>query len=375
MAASIVRKCLGIIRHPVVKKFLQSQSPQCRKTLRTGLHQRSLFSFFEKLKHLRSNIEDLPYSHVTPAEVSPIRNVPEHIIRPEYVRTGTIPPVSRYVNFLEKGDIPAMRDVCAIARKILNVAAAELKVGVTTDYIDEVIHETCISYNAYPSTLLYRSYPKSVCTSVNNVMCHGIPDSRPLVDGDIINVDFTAFYNGFHGDLSETYCIGNVDETGRKLVDVARRCRDEAIKKCGPLQKLNVIGNTIHKVASEAGFVVSPSFLGHGIGRLFHCQPSIYHHANMYPELMQPGMAFTIEPVIVEGIDKPYIDDDQWTVMSKYNHRSAQFEHTILITDTGLEVLTRDVNKEINIEDGENDGTIETLEVEKAQKCDSWQFK
>ncbi|XP_071963032.1 methionine aminopeptidase 1D, mitochondrial-like isoform X2 [Antedon mediterranea] len=294
------------------------------------MYVKTFFNLFRS-KSLKTSIDQLPYNYVTPAKVSPIRLVPKHIMRPDYVKSGLIPPASRDVDFLEEKDMNSMRHVCRLARQILNVAASELKVGVTTDYIDEVIHETCISFNAYPSTLLYQEYPKSVCTSVNNVMCHGIPDSRQLQDGDIINVDFTAFYNGFHGDLSETYCIGNVDETGRKLVDVARKCRDEAITKCGPHQLLSEIGNTIHKVASKSGFVVSPSFLGHGIGRAFHCQPSIYHNANEDVEVMKPGMSFTIEPVIVEGEDNPYIDDDQWTVMSKHNYsyRIKRYIHAL----------------------------------------------
>uniref|UniRef100_A0A6I8NB24 Methionine aminopeptidase n=1 Tax=Ornithorhynchus anatinus TaxID=9258 RepID=A0A6I8NB24_ORNAN len=164
----------------------------------------------------------------------------------------------------------------------------------TTEEIDSLVHQEIITHNAYPSPLGYGGFPKSVCTSVNNVLCHGIPDSRPLQDGDIINIDVTVYYNGYHGDTSETFLVGNVDKYGKKLVEVARRCRDEAIAACRAGAPFSVIGNTISRITYQNGLQVCPHFVGHGIGSYFHGHPEIWHHANDSDLLMEEGMAFTI---------------------------------------------------------------------------------
>ncbi|XP_065493376.1 methionine aminopeptidase 1D, mitochondrial isoform X2 [Caloenas nicobarica] len=211
----------------------------------------------------------------------------------------------------------------------------------TTEEIDSIVHHEIIRQNAYPSPLGYGGFPKSVCTSVNNVVCHGVPDSRPLQDGDIINIDVTVYYNGYHGDTSETFLVGNVDKSGQKLVEVARKCRDEAIAACRPGAPFSVIGNTISSVARRGGFQVCPSFVGHGIGSYFHGHPEVWHHANDSDLLMEEGMAFTIEPIIMEGSPEFKILKDKWTAISVDNKRSAQFEHTIVITSEGAEILSK----------------------------------
>ncbi|XP_028605509.1 methionine aminopeptidase 1D, mitochondrial isoform X3 [Podarcis muralis] len=215
------------------------------------------------------------------------------------------------------------------------------KVGMTTEEIDCLVHHEIIRQDAYPSPLGYGNFPKSVCTSVNNVACHGIPDSRPLQDGDIINIDVTVYFNGYHGDTSETILVGNVDESGQKLVEVARKCRDEAIAACRPGAPFSVIGNTISHIARQNDLRVCPYFVGHGIGSYFHGHPEVWHHENESDLLMQEGMAFTIEPILMEGSYEFKILKDKWTAVSVDNKRSAQFEHTVVITSRGAEILTQ----------------------------------
>uniref|UniRef100_A0A182PEC6 Methionine aminopeptidase n=1 Tax=Anopheles epiroticus TaxID=199890 RepID=A0A182PEC6_9DIPT len=212
--------------------------------------------------------------------------------------------------------------------------------GVTTDEIDAFVHQEAIKANAYPSPLRYLGFPKSVCTSVNNVACHGIPDDRKLLDGDIINIDITVFFNGYHGDCSRTVLIGEVDERGKYLVESTERCLAEAILCCGPGQPICVIGKSIDKFAKRKKLTVMPAFAGHGIGSYFHGPPNILHFDNDFPGVMIPGMTFTIEPVLTLGTSEAEILEDTWTAVSTDNARSAQFEHTVLITSEGCEVLT-----------------------------------
>ncbi|KAK2143226.1 hypothetical protein LSH36_863g00029 [Paralvinella palmiformis] len=280
---------------------------------------------------------------VSPGNVSPARLVPDTIQRPPYISR----PLIRVLRFRKRQpeiksaeQIKGMRDSCRLARDILEAAGQFAKEGITTDAIDEFVHEMAISHNAYPSPLNYKGFPKSVCTSVNNVGCHGIPDDRPLEAGDIINIDVTVYLNGYHGDTSSTFLIGDVDEEGQKLVSAARQCRDLAIQICGPGQPLFNIGDNISKVASSLGYQVVPDFCGHGIGDYFHGPPTIVHVVNNVSGKMQEGMTFTIEPVISEGGVEFTVLDDGWTSISKDNSRSAQFEHTILITGNGAEILT-----------------------------------
>ncbi|CAO2597101.1 Methionine aminopeptidase 1D, mitochondrial [Lemmus lemmus] len=300
---------------------------------RSGSQQRRNFFFWRQ--------RDLSHNVVSPAAVSPAHPVPEHIKKPDYVTTGVVPDWGDSIEVKTEDQIRGLREACQLARHILLLAGKSLKVDMTTEEIDALVHREIISHDAYPSPLGYGRFPKSVCTSVNNVLCHGIPDSRPLQDGDIINIDVTVYYNGYHGDTSETFLVGNVDECGKKLVEVARRCRDEAIAACRAGAPFSVIGNTISRITHQHGLQVCPHFVGHGIGSYFHGHPEIWHHANDNDLPMEEGMAFTIEPIITEGSPEFKVMEDEWTVVSLDNQRSAQFEHTVLITARGVEILTK----------------------------------
>ncbi|KNC75236.1 methionine aminopeptidase, type I, partial [Sphaeroforma arctica JP610] len=200
--------------------------------------------------------------------------------------------------------------------------------GTTTDEIDRKLHNLVIQHNAYPSPLNYMGFQKSICTSINNIQVHGVPDTRMLESGDIINIDISVYVNGFHGDLSETVCVGKVNDTGRKL---------RATKRI----YLSSIDSTVVPIASEAGFTISENFVGHGIGREFHTPPNVLHHKNRESKMeMKVGMVFTIEPILCEGSPEMSILEDGWTAISRDGGRSAQFEHTVAITENGVEVLT-----------------------------------
>ena len=215
------------------------------------------------------------------------RVVPEHIQKPDYALDG-IPKSeqklrgSTVISTLTSDEIEKMRRACALGRHVLNKAAAALRVGITTDEIDKIVHEETIRHGAYPSPLNYHGFPKSCCTSVNEVICHGIPDRRPLEDGDIVNLDVTVYLDGFHGDLNGTYCVGTVDEAGKKLIQSARECLDEAIKMCKPGVRYRELGDTIQAVAKRYGHSVTRTYCGHGIHRLFHCLPNVPHYASTF---------------------------------------------------------------------------------------------
>ncbi|XP_034412376.1 methionine aminopeptidase 1D, mitochondrial isoform X2 [Cyclopterus lumpus] len=260
---------------------------------------------------------------VRPATVRPAYAVPKHIVQPDYVSHRLVPEWPDYIEIKNQEQIEGLARACQLARQVLLLAGRSLRVGMTTDEIDFIVHQETIKHSAYPSPLRYGGFPKSVCTSVNNVVCHGIPDSRPLEDGDIINVDVT------------------VDEVGQRLVETARRCRDEAIAACKPGAQLCVIGNTISEIAHASGFKVCPYFIGHGIGSDFHCHPEIWHHANDNDMIMDEGMSFTIEPILLEGSAEFRILKDKWTAVSADDQRSAQFEHTVVITSDGVDILTK----------------------------------
>lgn len=211
----------------------------------------------------------------------------------------------------------------------------------TTDDIDAIVYDEAIKNAAYPSPLRYAHFPKSVCTSVNNIACHGIPDDRKLEEGDIINIDVTVYLNKYHGDTSKTFLVGNVDERGKYLVHHNERALEEAIKVCKPGQPFNVIGSTISKYANEVDLRVVPAFIGHGIGSFFHGPPEIYHFENdIDVGVMQPGMTFTIEPIFSLGTHEIELWPDAWTTSTIDGSRTSQFEHTILITEDGCEILT-----------------------------------
>ncbi|XP_041975150.1 methionine aminopeptidase 1D, mitochondrial isoform X2 [Aricia agestis] len=280
------------------------------------------------------------YEKVLPHYTTPSRTVPEHIERPDYIvkQNPYAPKTPEVKNDVQ---IAGMKESCAVASSILNKLHPYIKPGATTDDIDELVHNFSIEADAYPSPLHYKGFPKSVCTSVNNVAVHGIPDLRPLLSGDIINVDITVYYKGYHGDCSKTFLVGDVDDRGLQLVNVTEECLDQAIKLCGPDVPFCEIGFRIYQHAKTNGLSVLPAFVGHGIGSYFHGPPEIHHTLNRYPGLMKPGMTFTIEPVLSHGSVHTVMLDDGWTIITEDGSRTAQVEHTVLITENGAEILTK----------------------------------
>ncbi|RZF37129.1 hypothetical protein LSTR_LSTR015319 [Laodelphax striatellus] len=275
------------------------------------------------------------YDIVKLGNVSPIRRVPSNVKEPEFfVKKPTFPDLK------STEEIKLMRRSCKLASYILETVGDSIKVGMTTDEIDEKVHNMAIENGAYPSPLNYKGFPKSCCTSVNNVACHGIPDDRQLVDGDIINLDVTVCLDGFHGDCSATYLVGNVDSPGIHLVNITYEALHAAISACGPKQNFTIIGQIVEDIAVQNKLDVISCFTGHGIGRYFHGPPDIYHCYNDYGGQMEIGMTFTIEPILTQGRDEVIILEDGWTAMTTDNARTAQWEHTILITEDGCEILT-----------------------------------
>jgi methionyl aminopeptidase len=283
----------------------------------------------------------LTYASVAPGVVSARRPVPASIERPEYVdRPAPARDTGSEVKDAET--VERMRVAGRVAAQAMAAAAAVIAPGVTTDEIDRVGHEFLLDHGAYPSTLGYKGFPKSLCTSVNEVVCHGIPDDRRLEDGDIVNIDITAYLGGVHGDTDATYLCGDVDEESRLLVDRTREAMMRGIKAAIPGREINVIGRVIQSYARRFGYGVVRDFTGHGIGRTFHSGLVIPHYdaAPSYSTLIEPGMTFTIEPMLNLGTPEWEMWDDGWTVVTADRRRSAQFEHTILITETGNEILT-----------------------------------
>jgi methionyl aminopeptidase len=279
-------------------------------------------------------------SPVVPGHISPERPVPASIPRPEYV--GRRAPARFTGSEIKDADtIERMRNAGRLAGRALAEVAAHIAPGVTTDELDRIGHEFLCDHRAYPSTLGYRGFPKSLCTSVNEVVCHGIPDSTVVRDGDIINIDITAFLDGVHGDTDATYLVGDVDEESKLLVERTQEALRRGIKVVAPGRQINVIGRVIESYAKRFGYGVVREFTGHGIGTWFHSGLVIPHFDDPNATtVMEPGMTFTIEPMLNLGTHEWNMWDDGWTVVTKDGRRSAQFEHTILVTDTGAEILT-----------------------------------
>ncbi|KAI9472684.1 Methionine aminopeptidase 1 [Coemansia sp. RSA 989] len=280
--------------------------------------------------------------------LTPKRYVPEDIPRPDYAERSDGMSIQErtygnaQMSSVSGEDLETMRRVCKLGREVLDIAARAIKVGVTTDEIDRVVHEATIARKAYPSPLNYYNFPKSVCTSVNEVVCHGIPDQRKLEDGDILNIDISLYKDGFHADLNKTYFVGNVSEESKKLVKTTRECLQKAIDICKPGTKYRELGAQIEKHARANGFSVVRTYCGHGVGKMFHSAPNVPHYAsNRAIGVMKPGHVFTIEPMINAGSYDDQTWRDGWTAVTVDGKRSAQFEHVVLITETGHEVLTR----------------------------------
>ncbi len=279
-------------------------------------------------------------SVVAAATVSARREVPAHVPRPEYVDK---PAPARFTGSEVKDaeTIAKMRVAGRLAAQARDLVGSHVEPGVTTDELDRIGHEFLCDHGAYPSTLGYRGFPKSLCSSVNEVVCHGIPDSRRIEDGDIVNIDITAFLDGVHGDTNATFLAGDVDEESRLLVERTREALERGIRAVKPGRRINVIGRVIESYAKRFGYGVVREFTGHGIGSAFHSGLIVPHYDDaMYDDVIEVGMTFTIEPMLNLGTQEWEMWDDNWTVVTKDGRRSAQFEHTLLVNPDGAEVLT-----------------------------------
>ena len=279
-------------------------------------------------------------TRVEPYPVSPLRTVPSSIQRPEYVGR---PAPKRYTgaHVQSAETIEKMRVAGKIAAQAMYEAATHIAPGVTTDELDRVAHEFMCDHGAYPSALDYRGFPKSICTSVNEVICHGIPDARPLEEGDLVKIDVTAFKDGVHGDNCATFGCGHLDDASRLLMERTKTAMERAIKAVVPGREINVIGRVIESYASRFGYGVVRDYTGHGVHTAFHSGLTILHYDEpRLTTVMEPGMTFTIEPMLTLGDDHSHVWDDDWTVVTNDSSRVAQFEQTLVVTETGAEVLT-----------------------------------
>ena len=288
----------------------------------------------------RSNLPDPPSPPVTAGLVSPLRTVRAGVERPDYAATGE--PSARASRAIRTPDeIEAMRIAGRVAADALIEVGRHVRPGVTTDELDRIGHEAMVDAGSYPSTLNYRGFPKSLCTSVNEIVCHGIPDSRRLADGDIVNVDVTAYIGGVHGDTSCTFLVGDVDEGSADLVVRTRAAMHAGIAVVRPQARVYEIGRAIEASVAPYGYGVVREFIGHGIGDQFHTSLQIPHYYDPRNDtVLLPGMTFTVEPMINVGSNRLDMWDDGWTVSTRDLQRSAQFEHTVLVTDDGFELLT-----------------------------------
>jgi methionyl aminopeptidase len=274
-----------------------------------------------------------------------VREVPAEIERPPYVTAGRVDRQRSPRLVRTPDEIERMRRTGRAAREVLEYAMSLAVPGVTTEEIDAKVHAKVIELNAYPSPLMYggpdNPYPKSLCTSVNEVICHGIPDDSVLRDGDIVNLDITIFREGVHGDCSETVMVGEVDEQSRKLVEVTRECLHRGIAAVRPGLPISVVGKAIEDHATANGFGVVRAFVGHGIGTEFHTEPNVLHYYDPSARfVIEEGMTFTIEPMITVGNWRHRMWDDGWTAVTSDLQRTAQFEHTLLVRSDRAEILT-----------------------------------
>jgi methionyl aminopeptidase len=278
--------------------------------------------------------------HIRAGRVGPPRAVPADIPRPHYAETGV--PVRRAEPHVRPPEvIERMRRAGRAAADVLQTVGAAIAPGVTTDELDALCHEECIRRGGYPSPLNYGAFPKSLCTSVNEVICHGIPDDRALIDGDIVNLDVTIFLDGVHGDTNATFPVGTIDQGSEDLIRVTRECLDRGITAVSPGRPIRDIGRAIQAHAEAHGYGVVRAFVGHGIGEQFHTDLQIPHYDDpRATTIIEPGMTFTIEPMITMGAWQHQLWSDGWTAVTIDRRRTAQFEHTLLVNDDGAEILT-----------------------------------
>ena len=272
---------------------------------------------------------------------TPIRKVPKDIERPEYAWKDDVQENIGEPYVQDAETIEKMRESSKIAANALAVAGAAVKPGVTTDEIDRVAHEYMLDHGAYPSTLGYRGFPKSCCVSLNEIVCHGIPDTTVIEDGDIVNIDVTAYKNGVHGDTNATFLAGDVSQEHKDLVQRTYEAMMRGIKVAKPGREINVIGRVIESYAKRFGYNVVTDFTGHGVGPTFHNGLVVLHYdSDAYRDILEPGMTLTIEPMINLGALPYDIWDNGWTVQNRDGKFTAQFEHTLVITEDGNEILT-----------------------------------
>ena len=278
--------------------------------------------------------------HLIPGRLSPMRTVPASIARPEYVGRPAPTPNADGDRYTPE-EVERIRAAGRIAAGAIEAAASVIRPGVTTDELDRIAHEYVVAHGAYPSTLGYRGYPKSSCTSVNEVICHGIPDDTVLEDGDLVNIDVTAYLDGYHGDLNHTFLVGDAGDEATLLVERTREALARAIRTVAPGRQVNVIGRAIEAYAKRFGYGVVRDYTGHGVGRAFHTGLVIPHYdAPEFDTVMEPGMVFTIEPMLTLGSIEWDVWEDDWTVVTRDRSLTAQFEHTLVVTERGAEILT-----------------------------------
>ena len=284
---------------------------------------------------------DVKTGNLIPGRISPRLDVPASIVKPEYVGKSS-PAKFLGTDVKTPEQIEKIRRAGKIAAQAIELVGQNAKAGITTDQLDKIAHQFIVDNGAYPSTLGYRGYPKSICSSINEVICHGIPDDTELVDGDIVNIDITAYIDGFHGDSNQTFLVGEVKPEVALLVERTREALARGISVVAPGRSVNLIGRAIESYAKRFGYGVVRDFTGHGIGESFHSGLIIPHYdsAPMYADEMQEGMVFTIEPMLTLGTHTWEMWPDGWTVVTKDKSITAQFEHTLVVTKTGAEILT-----------------------------------
>ncbi|KAJ9140687.1 hypothetical protein P3X46_031303 [Hevea brasiliensis] len=278
-------------------------------------------------RELQSRVKFRKRPPLRRGRVSPRLPVPDHIPKPPYVGSDVLPELSSEHQFHDSEGIARMRAACELAARVLDFAGKLVRPSVTTNEIDKAVHQMIIEAGAYPSPLGYGGFPKSVCTSVNECMCHGIPDSRQL--------------QGYHGDTSKMFLCGNVSDSLKRLVKVTEECMEKGIAACKDGASFKKIGKRISEHAEKYGYGVVERFVGHGVGTVFHSEPVILHHRNEMPGKMVEGQTFTIEPILTMGSIECVTWPDNWTTLTADGSPAAQFEQTILITKTDAEILTK----------------------------------
>ena len=280
------------------------------------------------------------HGHLLPGHIFPARAVPKHIIRPEYVGKSA-PAVFTGSDIYPDEAVERIREVGRIAARAIDLVGSSIRAGISTDELDGIGHDFMVENDAYPSTLGYRGFPKSLCSSVNEVICHGIPDDTVLEAGDIVNIDITAYKNGVHGDSNQTFIVGEAAPEVTALVDRTRESLNRGIKSIAPGRRINVIGRAIESFAKRFGYGVVRDFTGHGVGEAFHSGLIIPHYDSAaFSTPIETGMVFTIEPMLTLGAQEWEQWDDGWTITTKDKSISAQFEHTLVVTERGADILT-----------------------------------